>query len=209
MEITELIGYVGSVLVAVSLMMTNVWKLRWINLAGAVFFVIYGVVVKAYPIVAVNAFIALVDAYFIGVMAKQQDYFSLMPVAKRDETFLKGFLDFYKNDIACFFPEFGSETESPPEWIFIFILRNMMPVGLFVYSTEGAGAVDIHLDYVVPEYRDFKSARYLYGQRAGHFQERGLKFFRMRTASKAHSRYLKKVGFSPSEEEPDLYIKKI
>ena len=35
MDGIQLVGYVGSVLVAVSLMMNNIWRLRWINLIGA------------------------------------------------------------------------------------------------------------------------------------------------------------------------------
>ena len=62
-EITEIVGYIGSALVAISLMMSNIWKLRWINLVGALFFVLYGLIVKVHPVVAVNAFIAVVDAY--------------------------------------------------------------------------------------------------------------------------------------------------
>ncbi len=65
------------------------------------------------------------------------------------------------------------------------------------------------VDYVVPEYRDLKSARYLYGQRAGHFKERGFKTFRMRTTSGPHSKYLRKVGFEASPEDSGLYTKAI
>ena len=35
---TEIIGYAGSLLVAASLMMDSLVKLRWINLAGALAF---------------------------------------------------------------------------------------------------------------------------------------------------------------------------
>ena len=78
----EIIGYVGSILVAVSLMMSNIWRLRWINLAGAVFFVIYGLAVKAYPVAVVNAFIVAIDAYYLGMLAGRKDYFNLMTVPR-------------------------------------------------------------------------------------------------------------------------------
>jgi len=53
----EFIGYAASVLVAVSLMMRSIVRLRLIHLAGALRFAAYGLLIKAYPIVAVNSFI--------------------------------------------------------------------------------------------------------------------------------------------------------
>ncbi len=55
--IYEIIGYTASILVAVSLMMRSVFKLRVINLPGAVAFTAYGLLIGAYPVAAVNFFI--------------------------------------------------------------------------------------------------------------------------------------------------------
>ena len=57
MDILQIIGYTGSVLVAVSLMMSNIVRLRWINLFGAGTFAIYGLLINAYPVFALNGFI--------------------------------------------------------------------------------------------------------------------------------------------------------
>ena len=203
---TEIIGYTGSALVAVSLMMSNIWKLRWINMAGAVFFVLYGLAMKVYPIVAVNAFIVVVDAYYLIQMARKKDFFSLMTVKNKDEALIKHFLSYHSKDIFGVFPDFNIEDVQEPHCIFI--LRNLMPVGLFVYVTK-QDTVYINLDYVIPEYRDLKNARYLYKDRAKHFKNQGFKTFQMRTESKEHARYLQKLGFSPSASEPNLCTKKI
>lgn len=202
----EIIGYIGSALVAVSLMMSNIWKLRWINLIGAIFFVLYGLVVNIYPVVAVNAFIAVVDAYYLIEMSRKKDFFSLMTVKNKDEALLKHFLSYYSKDIFGFFPDFNIEDVQQPHCIFI--LRNLMPVGLFVYVTK-QDTVYINLDYVIPEYRDFKNARYLYKDRAKHFKSQGFGTFQMRTESKEYARYLQKLGFLPSASEPNLFMKKI
>ncbi len=206
MPVTEIIGYIGSALVAISLTMSNIWKLRWINMIGAVFFVLYGLVVKVYPVVAVNAFIAVVDAYYLIEMARKKDFFSLMTVKNKEEAFLKNFLSYYSKDIFQFFPGFTIDDVQQPHCIFI--LRNLMPVGLFVYVTK-QDTVYINLDYVIPEYRDLKNARYLYKDRAKHFKNQGFGTFQMRTESKEHARYLQKLGFSLSVSEPNLFTKKI
>lgn len=63
--IWEWVGYLASVVVAISLMMANIKKLRWWNLIGAALFVAYGVAIEAYPVALVNFFIVLIDAYYL------------------------------------------------------------------------------------------------------------------------------------------------
>jgi hypothetical protein len=59
----EIIGYVSSILIAISLMMSSILRLRIINLIGAVLFTIYGLGIRAYPVAAVNFLIVLIDLY--------------------------------------------------------------------------------------------------------------------------------------------------
>lgn len=64
----EVLGYLASVLVALSLTMRSVFKLRLINLAGAILFTAYGLVIGALPVAALNFFIALVNIYYLHQM---------------------------------------------------------------------------------------------------------------------------------------------
>ena len=61
----EMLGYMASVFVAISLMMRSVTKLRVINLVGAVLFTAYGLMIAAYPVAVVNGFIVLVNIYYL------------------------------------------------------------------------------------------------------------------------------------------------
>lgn len=61
MQWLELYGYLGSVLIAISLMMGNILKLRWINLVGAGTFASYGLLIQAWPVALLNGFIVLID----------------------------------------------------------------------------------------------------------------------------------------------------
>ncbi|MCL1145594.1 hypothetical protein L2747_06165 [Shewanella marinintestina] len=63
--IWEWVGYLASVVVAISLMMSNIKKLRWWNLVGAALFVAYGLAIDAIPVALVNFFIVLIDAYYL------------------------------------------------------------------------------------------------------------------------------------------------
>ncbi len=59
----EMLGYLASVFVAVSLTMRSLTKLWVINLIGALLFTAYGLIINAYPVAVVNAFIVLVNIY--------------------------------------------------------------------------------------------------------------------------------------------------
>ena len=61
----EMLGYLASVFVALSLMMRSLTKLRVINLIGSVLFTAYGLIISAYPVAVVNAFIVLVNIYYL------------------------------------------------------------------------------------------------------------------------------------------------
>ena len=73
----EIIGYFASVLVAASLMMRSVLKLRVINLLGAAVFTLYGLMIGAYPVAAMNLFIVFIDLYYLREFIPSKGYFSL------------------------------------------------------------------------------------------------------------------------------------
>ncbi|MGE5400747.1 MAG: hypothetical protein ACM3S2_10105 [Ignavibacteriales bacterium] len=207
MNYYELIGYSASLLVALSLMMSNIWKLRWINLLGALIFSIYALLVKAYPVFAVNGFIAVVDIYYIVQLSKKKDYFAYIPVPNAGDLFLKKFLGFYKDDILRFFPDFSSDTLKDPQ--FIFILRNLIPVGLFVYETEAEGTINVKLDYVIPDYRDLKNAHYIYTPHSDLVRNKGIHKFIAYSNVDEHKKYLTKVGFKQDAANSTLFVKVI
>ena len=70
----ELLGYAASVLVAVSLMMSRIVRLRVINLVGSLAFTAYGVLIGAYPVAAVNGFIVLINLWFLARMLRAKEY---------------------------------------------------------------------------------------------------------------------------------------
>jgi len=202
----ELVGYAASLLVAGSLMMSNVARLRWINLVGAVTFAAYGVLIHAWPVFTVNLFIAGVDAYFLGQMLLKKDFFTLLPIQGCD-TFGRKFLRFHEADIRRFFPDFSpDDMQNRPGF---FVLRNMYPAGLFFYSVVENGDIAIRMDYVVAEYRDGRNADFLFRILNEQFSPRGAQRFTVRTKVPAHRKYLLGNGFEPDPKEPDLYARRI
>jgi len=192
---TELIGYAGSILVAVSLMMSSLVRLRWINLAGALIFAVYGWFVGAYPVLAVNGFIVLVNVFYLRRMSRIRDYFSLMQIQRLDNKYLETFLTFHRADIERFFPDFSLEDLRNPR--VTFILRNVNPAGLVIFEEDGQ-EVRIHLDYVLPSYRDLRCARFFMDEMAPIWRERGIRKMLSPAAGATHRDYLKRLGFHRS-----------
>ena len=192
----ELLGYLASVLVAISLMMSSVLRLRLINLVGAIAFFVYGVLIGAYPIAAVNAVIIVVNLYFLYRIYTSKEYFKLLKVDSHS-AYLRTFLDFYKKDIERFIPDYRfAPTEKQ---LIIFVLRDMVPAGLFIGQRNEQDEFHIYLDFVIPSYRDFKIGRYLYYQ-SGFFQQHGIRKLLSTPHNEVHAKYLRRMGFRPETD---------
>jgi len=198
----ELIGYLGSILVAVSLMMRSLLRLRIINLFGALFFTIYGALLGAYPVAFLNGLIVCIDLYYLFQMWRQKDFFTFLEVSPKSE-YLRAFVEFYKDDIAEIIPSYTHKTAE--DLLCFFILRNMMPAGLFIVKVRSEEA-HVHLDYVIPNYRDFRVARFIFEENAAFFIQRGIRRFVSEGGSAIHRRYLEKMEFINKAE---MYVHEI
>ncbi len=207
MNYIEVIGYIGSVLVALSLMMKNIYYLRRINLIGAATFSLYGILVNAYPVFLLNGFIALVDIYYIVQTKVNKEYFTLLALEEGNSPLLKKFLEFYRQDITQFFPNFNEEEIENDKSFFI--LRNLIPVGLFVYKEISPSEILIELDYAIPDYRDLKNARFVYFAQSKHFTEKGYKIIHAESNVQSHKKYLQKVGFKEIPPNSGKFVKQI
>lgn len=70
-DMIEWLGYLGSVLVAISLLMTSIIKLRIINMMGAICFAVYGFTIHAMPVAVINSVIIVINIYFLSRMFLQ------------------------------------------------------------------------------------------------------------------------------------------
>jgi len=207
MDYFQIVGYAGSVLVAVSLMMSNIVRLRWINLFGAGTFAAYGLLINAYPVFALNGFIVLVDLFYLIKISRQKDAFELIQIDTHQSPFLKMFIKYHREEILKFFPDFDLSNLNNPRSIFI--LRNLMPVGLFI-CLPNKSMLEIKVDFVIKEYRDLKNAHYLFHSRSEIFKEQGFKAFIIKSGIDAHINYLKKIGFRKKEiDGSNWYYKEI
>ena len=204
MNIIEILGYVASVIILISLLMKSLVKLRWINLIGAALFSLYGLFIQAWPVFGINAVIAVIDAWFLWQMKMQFDYFDISPASEIGREYFQKIFLYYEKDILSFFPDASFESLLEVETFMLF--RNMLPVGLFAIRMEGEEA-NIVADYVTPEYRDFKVGVFVYRIKRMYFKEHGIKRFVAKSAHEAHSRYLRRNGFDEAADNPGTFVK--
>lgn len=198
MSFIELFGYFGTVLIAISLTMSNIVRLRWINLFGASSFAIYGAIINAYPVMLLNGFISLVDVFYLIQIYTKKDYFSILEINPKNNYYLRHFLDFYHTDIKKFFPNFNYEKVQDAKSIFI--LRNMVPAGLFMYKEVAQDKIEIKLDYAIPDYRDFNNSKYFYSSETRFLRDKGYKTLLVESEQPVHQKYLLKMGFKKESE---------
>lgn len=70
--IVEIVGYLGSVLVVVSMLMTSVRRLRVVNAVGAGTFTIYALLIQSYPTAFMNFCLVVIDVYHLICMGKNK-----------------------------------------------------------------------------------------------------------------------------------------
>jgi GNAT superfamily N-acetyltransferase len=189
--IYELLGYAASVMVAISLMMSSILRLRVLNLIGASLFAAYGLAIGSMPVAVVNVFIVGVNVFYLARLFSARELFRILEVRPESE-YLGYFLEETAADIRRYIPEF---RQPPAHALVVFVLRDLVPAGLLVGEPRDDGSLLIHLDYVLPNYRDFKVGDFLFRRQASFFRERGIHRLVARASTSEHAGYLRRMGF--------------
>lgn len=196
----EMIGYLGSVLVLISMLMSSVIKLRVINAIGSAIFTGYALIIHSYPTALMNAFLVVINIYNLIKLSKKDQSYDLID-GKADDSLLNYILDYYSGDIMKYFPRF-SRKQSLSDKAYI-VCCNGNPAGVLLGKEEEKGVVEVELDYSVPLYRDCSVGAYLYSK----LPEKGIHtLMYLQSEPEAHMNYLVKMGFV---KEKDAYVKKL
>jgi hypothetical protein len=191
----EAIGWIGSVLLVVSLLQTRVLRLRVLNTVAGVVLIFYNAIIEVWPMVAMNVAIVIINLVFIGRLrsASQPTGYTLLEVAPTDE-YLRHLLRVHESDIRHFNPGFVYDPAATDAHAFL-MLRGDETAGVVLLSGDGNGVARLHLDYVLPRYRDFSPAEYLF-EGSGWFAEHG--FHEVVAPAQMHPNdpYLERLGFT-------------
>jgi hypothetical protein len=168
-----------------------------INLAGAITFSTYGFLIGALPVAFLNAFIAVVDIYYLYTIYSKEEVFEILEV-RADNKYLIRFLQFHEDDIEKFFPGFAYRPEM--NTVSFFVLRNMAVAGVFLAHRDKDHCLSVGLDFVLPEYRDFKNGKFIYLRLRDRFINEGFTKVVAEGRSEKYSNYLKKIGFDKNSD---------
>lgn len=204
--LVEVIGYAGSALVILSLLQKSILRLRTIGLVASSTFLIYSVAIEAYPIAVVNVVAAGIHLYYLRKLVRRKNEVFTILRMRPESRYLQRFLDFYEDDIARRFQPNFVYTPTP-NTLAVFLLRDMVPAGLVVAKVHRDSSFEVLLDYVIPQYRDFKLAKWLYSEESGIFVEARCRCAWTRITNAEQEAYFTKVGFKPDHtpEVPERY----
>jgi hypothetical protein len=198
MRSIELVGILASVFIAASLTMKNIKWLRVINTIGAICFVIYGYVIQSISVALMNTFIIGINIYFLVKLSRaqsKQDHFDVSMVNPAEDMYVRRFISFHLNDIKRFFPSFDPDlkTGTLAGAQCCFILRETLPVSLLAFHDSSADETVIVLDYVIPSYRDYQSAKFFFETGSRIIKPGNV--FTATAEVPAHGSYLRRMGF--------------
>ena len=193
----EIFGYIGSILILVSMMMTSLVKLRIFNIIGSIISMTYSFICGAFPVVLLNVGIIIINVAQLIRASKSKHVFSYIK-CRPDDSALSHFLEFRKNDILEFFPDFKQDNISSSE-VYL-VCADAEVAGVLMGKLEG-DCLHIDIDYAAPKFRDGTLAKYLYPA----LKDTGItRFTASKNSTSQYLKYLNKIGF---RAEDDLMVK--
>lgn len=193
-------GYAASVVILVSLTMSSIVKLRWINLAGALMFSAFGFMIGSIPTGSLNLGIALIDIYYLWKIYRSRDRMAIVE-ADVGSAYFNHYWGLNRKEIARIF----GDVDLTQDQRAFYYLRNNNTAGLLIGHEHESRTFCIDLDYVSPQYRDLKIGQHFLAE--SRIKSVLPRMQRLRTPATAgiHERYLQRIGFAEVPGEPGIY----
>ncbi len=189
-----LVGYLASAFLAYSLVVNNALKFRYLNILGCLSFIIYGLLISAFPVILANSILLLINIYQLIKLYKAKEQFSFVPIKKGD-LLIENFLLFHQKDIQSYFPEFAFATNDKLSISFV-VLRDTVISNIFIAELDENGNAWVHINYTVPQYRDFKVGKFIFDRGKDYLIQQGVEHIRyQKVSNNGHSHFLKVMGF--------------
>lgn len=190
MSWVDVIGYVASGLIVVSLAMRSVVRLRTVSLLGAIVFTIYGSLIGAWPVIISNALIAVINVWYLRKELSPSSEMAAVPI-DREAPFLIDYVGANAAEITKSQPEYAPD---PADTFVRLLTRDGFPAGVITGEPVG-NELHVKLDYVTPAYRDSQVAHWLFGAGKAVFTDAGYTRLVAQAQTAVHRTYLEVVGF--------------
>jgi hypothetical protein len=192
--VAEILGYLASVLLAISLLINNDLKFRWLNTFGNISFISYGVIINAFPLILTNSILLIINLYRLVKIYRTKEDFDLLEFNEGGKLIDK-FLSFHEDDIKSYFPNYNLyEKNNNLKFI---VLRDMVVANIFVASVGEDGTAIVRINYTVAKYRDYKVGKYVFDKEKKYLLSKGVKVLVYEEVhNKNHERFLLRMGFA-------------
>ncbi|PLX01304.1 MAG: hypothetical protein C0594_13335 [Marinilabiliales bacterium] len=203
----QFIGYQLTVATLLVFVFSLTLRLRWVSFAVSFLMAIYGFVILDWYIAGINLILAFVVAVSIVFIHRKKEYFRLLEVSNSNK-YLHEFIQFYFKEINKTVPYYSfNPDENTMSHI---LLRNMVVVGVFIAKKKDAKTLVIDLDFVIPEFRDYRMGKHIFYQNQKYFYDKGFKEFHVVSLNKHNDVYLKKMGFREDHSTGErIFVRKI
>lgn len=204
--ITPLIGYAAAAFLAVSLLINQTLKFRFVSALGSASFLTYGILLHSLPIIISNSILLSINVYKIFKLYHINEVFEFLEIKKEYEI-VNRFLKFHKTDIEYYFP--GFKFDNNEGRISFFVLRDLNIANIFVGRLNGNGTISVEINYTIPKYRDFKVGKFIFEKDRDFLISKGVtKIIYEKIHNKQHETFLRKIGFKTITEENKTYLVK-
>lgn len=156
----EAIGWISSAVIVFSMMQQRITRLRLINMVGCVIAVAYNAVLEVWPMVGLNAVLAVIQAYNLYILWRDRHdsvTYSVVPVSPSDPIVAHLLLT-HREDVREFFPAFTRTDDADLGFV---VMKGDEVVGLVLARRDGSSA-ELILDYVTAAYRDFTPGEFVF-----------------------------------------------
>lgn len=194
--IVSFFGYAASALLAISLLVNSALKFRWINALGCIAFIVYGVLINAFPIILTNSILFAINGFQFYKLYSTKELFEFVEITnERTDKLIHNFLNFYHEDIVTYFPAYN-EVENTDPLISFVVLRDTVIANIFVAEITGNGSVLVNLNYTVPKYRDYKVGYFIFETGKEFLLQKGITSIIYKSVyNKEHAHFLKVMQF--------------
>ncbi len=188
------IGYLASLCLIIALLVNRDIKFRWFTAFGNVFFICYAIFLFAIPVLITNSILLSIKIYYLLKIYRKKESFDLAEFGS-NEILPKKYLDFYRADIADYFPTFR-EDQLKSNLNFV-VTRDLAVANIFSANINSNGDALVDLNYTIQKFRDFKVGSFIFEKEKDFLTAKGVKrIVYIKVANKSHLDFLQANGFS-------------
>lgn len=164
-------GYLASLLLALSLIVTNDLHFRWLNTDGCLSFIVYGILIQAFPIILTNTILLFINVYALVKIYRRKEVFDFLEFEPDSALFAK-YLRYYEADIKTYFSNFRLQKDNR------------------------AVHFIVQFNYTFPKYHDYKVVRFIFEKERDYLFSKVIrKLVYKEVFNSGHRVFLKKMGF--------------